>query len=201
MLAHAAAANPSVSTDRGCYLDGQGVQLTGSGFHPGRLYDVTVDSVDFGQGTTTAGGELSFLLFLGSLSSRVVQSIDRLLVSDASSTASSTFTVTRGAGARLLNPAGKPRTLRTAIEVWGFAQDGVSKPVFLHYVAPSGTPRTTVMLGYTRGQCGRLVTRSLRLFPFVTAAGTWTLQIDTNAVYARRTTGPSARIRVRIPRR
>jgi hypothetical protein len=201
VLAHAAAARASVSTDRGCYRDGQGVQLTGSGFHPGRLFDVTVDSVDFGQGTTTSGGQLSFLLFLGSLGPGVVQSIDQLLVSDATSTASSKFTVTRGPGARLLNPGGKPRTLRTGIEVWGFGQDGVSKPVFLHYLAPSGTPRTTVMLGRTGGQCGRLVTPSLRLFPFGVASGTWTLQIDTSPIYARRASGPSARILVHIPRR
>jgi hypothetical protein len=99
-----------------------------------------------------------------------------------------------------LNSGGKPRTLRTAIEVWGFAQDGVSKPVFLHYLAPSGAPRTTVMLGHTGGQCGRLVTPTLRLFPFGVGSGTWTLQIDTNPIYARRAGGPSARILVRIPR-
>jgi hypothetical protein len=43
--------------------------------------------------------------------------------------------------------------------------------------------------------------RTLRLFPFGVASGTWTLQIDTNPIHARRASGPSARIPVRIPRR
>jgi hypothetical protein len=94
--------------------------------------------------------------------------------------------------------SGNPHTLRAPFEVWGFAPDGSRRTVYLHYVSPSGHHRTTVTIGHTGGQCGYLLTRGRRVFPFGPTLGSWTLQLDARARYARNPGRPVARIRVQI---
>jgi hypothetical protein len=193
-----AAATPSLSTDHGCYLIGQPVALTGAGFAPGREFVVTIDWVYFGKSTTDAQGGFASSLRPGGLGAGVPQHVDHLVASDGAQTAAASFTLTRPAGARFLASSGNPRTLRAPFEVWGFALDGRSRPVYLHYVAPSGRPRQTVLLGNTGGQCGHLRTAARPVFPFTPSSGAWTFQLDTRSRYQRKPAGPVARIGVRI---
>lgn len=185
-------------TDHRCYRVGQVVHLDGAGFSPDLLYEVTVDGVDFGQSTTNSTGGLSAHLIPGGLGAGVAQSVDQLEVSDGTSTAATSFTVTRQAGARFLATAGNPHTLRAPFEVWGFALDSRVRPVYLHYVSPPGHPRLTVALGHTGGACGYLLTPPVQVFPFSPSAGTWMLQLDSQEQYRRNPDGPVARIGVRI---
>ena len=198
--ATAAGSLPAVQTSRGCYLVGQSVSLTGKGFAPSRTYDVTVDGVDFGQSRTDSTGALSARFIPGGLGAGVVQSIDRLEVSDGSGVARAGFTVTRQTGARFEASRGNPRRLRAPFQAWGFALDGTPHPLYLHYVSPAGKPRSTVPLGRAAGQCGYLRTPPMRLFPFSASVGRWTLQVDTQPGYAARPAGPLARIVVVIAR-
>ena len=193
-----AASNPSISTDHGCYLVGQPVGVRGAGFAPSRQFIVTIDWVYFGNSTTDAQGTFTSSLRPGGLGAGVAQHVDNLIATDGSTSASAFFTVTRKPGARFLATSGNPRTLRAPFEVWGFALDGVSRHVYLHYVSPSGRARTTAFLGNTSGQCGHLFTGSRRIFPFVPGSGHWTFQIDTNSRYFSRPLGPVARIGVQI---
>jgi hypothetical protein len=82
--------------------------------------------------------------------------------------------------------------------VWGFSLVGVIKPLYLHYVAPSGRLKKTVSLGTTRGSCGYLRTARRRVFPFTVAPGKWTLQVDTQQPYSRQAPAPRVRISVVI---
>jgi hypothetical protein len=187
-----------VHTDRGCYRVGQRVKVTGAGFAAGRMFDVAVDGIDFGQSTTDAAGRFSSALIPGGLGAGEAQHVDHLDATDGTGRADSKFTVTRTTGGRFLASSGNPHTLRAPFEVWGFAPGGGRLTVYLHYVSPAGNPRTTFTIGHTGGQCGYLRTRRRRVFPFSPAIGTWTLQLDTHATYARSPGGPVARIRVKI---
>jgi hypothetical protein len=200
VIVHAAAARaaPSIRTDRACYLVGQRVRVTGTGFTAGRTFDVAIDGVDFGQSRTDATGAFSSSLVPGGLAAGVVQHVDHLDATDGTRGARTSFTLTRTAGARFLATSGNPNTLMAPFEVWGFALDGHRKRVFLHWVAPSGRVRETAALGRTRGQCGYLRTHRRRVFPFAPSLGSWTLQLDTRRRYVRHPSGPVARIRVRV---
>jgi hypothetical protein len=193
-----AAAAPSLSTGQGCYLVGQRVSVTGSGFAANRPFTVTIDGVYFGRSTTDGSGAFSTSLRPGGLGADQPQLIEHLAASDGTTTAESTFTVTRTPGARFLATRGNPRTLKSRFQVWGFSRNGARRPVYIHYVTSSGHSRKTVTLGTTGGQCGYLETKTLRVFPFSARGGSWTLQVDTHRSYTRKPGGPVARIGVRI---
>ena len=195
-----AATAPTVQTDRGCYPVGQSVHFSGSGFAAQRAYEVAIDGVDFGQSETDGAGSLHDRLVPGGLPAGSAQSIDQLDVSDGSSDVTTTFTVTRSAGARFEASSGDPRALRAPFQVWGFSPGGVAVAVYVNYVSPSGQPRDTVALGRVGGQCGYLVTGPKRFFPFSPATGRWTLQADTQPGYSSRPRGPVARIYLNIAR-
>ncbi len=193
------AAAATISTDRGCYLVGQSVRLTGQGFAPYMGYVVTIDGVYLGQRSTDGSGAFAVPVYPGGLPAGAAQHVEQLAVSDGTTTASFVFTLTRRAGARVLASGGTARKLTAAFQIWGFSLSGAPLPVYVHYVSPAGRVRATVALGNTSGQCGYLATRRRRLFPFSASKGRWTLQIDTSRAYARRPPSPVARIRVTIP--
>ena len=193
-----AASGPVVRTNHGCYLVGQKVTVTGTGFAAERMFDVSVDGIDFGQSTTNASGTFESSIIPGGLGAGLAQFVHHLDATDGTTNAATTFTVTRATGARFLAATGDPHTLRAPFEVWGFALDGRRRPVYLHYIMPSGRPGRTFALGRTSGQCGYLRTKAQRVFPFSPAVGTWTLQVDTSSRYTKRRQGPVSRIRVRI---
>jgi hypothetical protein len=195
----AVAAGPArVLTTRGCYLVGQSVRFAGSGLAPRRAYEVAIDGVDFGQSRTDATGAFHARVIPGGLPAGSAQSVDQLDVTDGSSDASATFTVTRAAGARFLASRGDPRRLRAPFQVWGFSPSGTPREIYVHYVSPSGQVPDTTDLGRAGGQCGYRLTPPVRFFPFSPSTGTWTLQVDTSRRYERRPAGPVARIVVRI---
>ncbi len=196
----AAAGRPAIRTTRGCYPIGAAVHLRGTGFAPDRAYVVSIDGVYFGQAKTDSRGEISprDSLRPGGLPAGVAQAVERLQASDGTRTARATFTLTRSAGARFLASSGTAQSLRAPVEVWGFSMQGTRRGVYLHYVDPSGSARTTVSLGHTRGQCGYLRTAPVRIFPFTPSRGSWTLQVDTRRHYSARPGGPMHRIAVQI---
>jgi hypothetical protein len=187
-----------ILTDRGCYLVGQTVQLSGSGFEPGRTFVVSIDGVYLGQRTTDSAGSFSVPLHPGGLPAGAAQHLDSLQVTDGTMSAETSFMLTRPAGALITNTAGGPGSLTGRFLVWGFSLGGAARPIYVHYVSPSGKVRKTVSLGPTRGQCGYRRTARRRVFPFSVTRGTWTLQVDTRPSYSRKTPGPRVRIRVVI---
>jgi hypothetical protein len=188
----------SISTSRTCYLVGQKVKVSGAGFAPSRTYLVTLDDVIYGDSSTNSAGAFSATFGPGGLYANYAQLVERLAVTDGTSTVTTTFTLTRPTGARLLATSGNPRTLTAPFELWDFSSTGLRLPVYLHYVGPSGAVRKTVSLGRTGGQCGYLKTKRRRVFPFVPSAGTWTFQLDTHRGYSRHPGGPVARIGVGV---
>jgi hypothetical protein len=168
----------TVKTSRSCYLVGQSVTLSGSGFAPSRTYVVSIDGIYFGNSATDGSGAFSVSFGPGGLAAGVAQSVDRLEATDGTATADTSFTVTRPTGARFLASKGNPRTLLAPFELWGFSMGGSRRSAYLHYVSPSARAVQTVSLGHTRGHCGYLRTKPLRVFPFAPAVGAWRLQID-----------------------
>jgi hypothetical protein len=191
-------AGTNVSTDRGCYVVGQTVQLSGSGFEPSRTYVVSIDGVYLGQRTTDSSGNFSVPLHPGGLPAGAAQHLDNLQVTDGTTSAQTSFMLTRSAGALVTNTAGPPRSLTGRFLVWGFSLGGGPRTVYVHYLSPSGKARKTVALGNTSGQCGYLRTARRRVFPLSVSPGTWTLQFDTSRSYSRKTPSPRARLRAVI---
>jgi hypothetical protein len=189
---------PTVKTDHHCYAVGSAVSVTGAGFAASRAVDVSIDGVDLGQSPTDASGGFQGQLVPGGLGSGVAQGVDRLLASDGTSQATTTFTVTHRIGARFLASSGNPLKLHAPFEVYGFSMTGARLAVYVHYVAPSGRAKATVSLGRTGGQCGYLRSARKQFFPFVPTVGGWVLQVDTQKRYSSRARGPVARIKVQI---
>jgi hypothetical protein len=172
--------------------------MSGSGFAAGREYVVSIDGVYFGHNTTNASGGFHTGLRPGGLGAGVAQSIEHVEATDGTVTARTAFTLTRPTGARFLATSGNPNTLRAQFQVWGFGLDGRQRPVYIHYVAPSGAVRRSVLIGNARGRCGYALTPARRVFPFKPTRGRWTLQLDSNPAYSSTPGGPVARIGVRI---
>jgi hypothetical protein len=198
-VAPAAAGGPSLRTSRGCYVVGQRATANGAGFAASREFDLTVDGVDLGQSTTDSSGAFQ-VQFRPAVSwgPGTVQHVYHLDATDGSSSSDTKFTLTRSTRGRFLAIRGNANSQKAAFQVMGFGLDGISRIVYLHYVSPSGRSRATVTLGHTGGQCGYLLTRPRRVFPFTPSAGTWTFQYDTHRGYSRRPGGPVSRVAVKV---
>ncbi len=197
-FAAVAGAQPAVNTNRGCYVVGQTVQLSGRGFSPSRTYIVTVDGVFFGNRTTDSQGGLAVAVHPGGLPAGTAQHVDRVSVFDGTTFARANFTVTRPAGALIQTTGSTPSTVQARFRVWGYSLTGVTRPVYVHYVDPAGHQRAHKQLGQTAGACGTITTPRRTLFPFSVSPGKWILQVDTQKAYARHPTGPVTRIQVSI---
>jgi hypothetical protein len=197
-LAARAQSSATLSTGTGCYVVGQTVRLTGSGFMPSSSYVVTVGGVYLGQETSNASGGFSVAVHPGGLPAGVAQHVDQLTASDGTNSAATTFTLTRKTGARIVTSGSNPQTLKAQFQAWGYSLSGSARAVYVHYLSPSGSVAKTVSLGHTSGQCGYLRTGSRLLFPLSISSGTWTLQLDTKRSYHRHPGGPVTRISVRI---
>jgi hypothetical protein len=207
LTAAAAGATPTLHTNQGCYVVGQRVAITGTGFAASRTYQVAVDGINFGVSTTDASGAITGSLIPGGLGANIVQEVHVLSASDGTTQTRASFTVTRATGARIVTSNSAPATVGAPFQVWGFALDHGKPPtvpgatrlrVYVHYVNPHKRAITTVPIGHTAGQCGYLRTAARRVFPFIPARGTWTLQVDSQAVYSAHPAGPVARIAVRV---
>jgi hypothetical protein len=173
--------------------------LNGTGFAPSRTYVLSIEGVYFGQDRTNSRGALAAGPILpGGLPAGYAQAVDHVEASDGTRSASASFTLTRPPGARFLATSGSGASLKAPIEVWGFSLNGARRHVYLHYVAPSGSARSTVALGRTGGQCGYLDTPPRRVFPFSPSPGSWTFQFDTRAGYSPHPGGPVWRIQVAV---
>ena len=186
-----APAGPRLSTDLPCYLEKRSVALRGTGLQPGAPYTVSLDGAALGSGKVAADGTLSGKLPSGTLAS----------ASTHPTHLRHTVTVTGGGSAQPLQTSfyvtefgasfapvsGDPRTLVVRFSVFGFGigpaapKDPTPKPLYLHYIAPTGAQIELVKLGRTHGFCGSLpLTRPHRLFFFHPGPGTWHLQFDTS---------------------
>jgi hypothetical protein len=208
MVPALASAAPTLRPNHSCYLVGTPVTITGNGFGASRPYEVALDGVDFGMSATDGSGGFTATLRPGGLGTNIVQHVDLLRASDGNTISYARFTLTRATGARILAGTGSAATLRAPFQVWGFTLNASRppaydiapsrQPVYVHYVSPRGELKSTVLLGQTGGQCGYLRTQARRVFPFIPGRGSWTLQLDRNATYARNPSGPVARISVSV---
>ena len=193
-----AAQAPAISAGHGCYVVGQPVALSGRGFAGRREYVVSLDGVYFGESRTRSNGTFHSSLRPGGLGAGVAQQAEQLEVTDGTSVADTSFTLTRATGARFLATGGSAGALMAPFEIWDLSPGGARRTAYLHYVNPSGGLRETVALGTTGGQCGYLRTPKRRVFPFAPYPGSWTFQIDTRKAYSPHPGGSVARIRVGV---
>jgi hypothetical protein len=185
-----AASAASVSTPEACYSSRKPVDFAGSGFRARAHFVATVGGRQVTSGSATRFGDVS-----GSFQAPVPtragpgERVFTLRVSDGVRAATTRF---RAAvfGAGFSPTTGDPATLRVRFFAYDF---GTGRTVYLHYLRPDLTLRTTIALGVTRGPCGTLASARLRIFPFYARPGNWRLQLDTSRVYAR-----LARPRVRL---
>jgi hypothetical protein len=134
----------------------------------------------------------------GGLPAGAAQHVDHIRVNDGATGAATFFTVTRKAGAQILTSGTTASSLQASFQVWGFSLGGTPRPVYVHYVEPSGHQQARTFLGRTGGQCGWISTPRRKLFPFSVSPGNWTLQVDTQKAYARHPGGPVAKIQITI---
>ncbi len=181
------AGGPTIHTAVPCYLAGQSVRISGTGFHAGDSYSVTLDHTLLGTGTVRAGGRISGRLSSGTLPAGAHRVLHRILVADGALQARVGFHTS--AFAAVFAPAtGDPRTLRVhyVVDAIGLSAPG-GTPVWLHYLDPRGRVRRSVAVGRTRGVCGSLHSIRHRLFPLTATPGVWRLQFDLRPAYSAAT--------------
>lgn len=198
VFAAVALAATTVTTNRGCYLVGKTVKLSGAGFAPFQTFTVMIDGVFLGTRSANSQGTFAIPIHPGGLPTGAAQHVDRVTVSDGADAASTAFTLTRSPGARVTALRGSPPGLSVRFQVWGFSLSGATRAVFVHYVGPAGNAVSTVRVGRTSGQCGYLLSSRRPLFPFHPSHGGWTLQIDTRSFYSRRPGGPLSMIHITV---
>ena len=181
-----AVANAILKTELPCYLPDQTVQIAGRGYRPSATYSVILDRAALGPGTARADGTIAGSLSSGALAPRAHEIRHRLQVTDGANIGRAAFSTT-AFDAEFSPSAGNPRTLRVSFSVYGIGL-GHSGPatVYVHYLDPRGHLLATAAIGRTAGACGDVRNARARpLFPFHhVAAGTWTLQFDTNRSYS-----------------
>ena len=182
-----APAGPTLRTDLPCYLENRNVLLSGSGLPAGAPYTVAVDGKALGSGKVAADGTLSGKLPSGALVPRATPLRHVVTVTAGGQTVQTFFYVTEF-NAAFTPSAGNPQTLVVRFSVYGFGigpaepKDPTPRPLYLHYVAPTGQQIAVVPLGRTHGFCGSLpLSRPHHLFTFHPGPGTWRLQFDTSA--------------------
>jgi hypothetical protein len=183
-----APAGPALTTDLPCYLEDRSVALSGSGLPAGAAYTVSLDGAPLGSGKVNPDGTLTGKLASG----RVITGATHLrhtvsvTVAGSAQPLQASFYVTRF-GASFAPDAGNPTSLVVRYSVFGFGigpaapKDPTPRPLYLHYIAPTGVQIALVKLGRTHGFCGSLpLTRTHHLFLFHPGPGTWHLQFDTS---------------------
>ncbi|HEY2637673.1 MAG TPA: hypothetical protein VGI54_09815 [Solirubrobacteraceae bacterium] len=201
----AAAAQPTVALDRGCYFAtatqaspelSDTVHVTGAGFPKGRRVSVTVRGVAlaFTPGSATRTGS-DGALDVTVASPHVAGGVHRrtLVVTVRQTTASVPLYVT-DFGA-FVHPSAKPGAKglsprrKVTINLLGW---GVGRPLYVHFVAPGAKrAKQTVKLGTAAGHCGELTVHRRHFWPFAPhRAGAWHVQFDARRRYAP-TTQPS----------
>lgn len=191
----AVASAAQIQVDRACYADPRDVgpssiTITGSSFTPNAPFQVALDgaAVAGGTGVTDANGVMTGTLSVPSLKdygSTLTERLFRLRVAEGPNAPETLFRVSRLFG-DFTPTRGNPATLRVRFFGYGFRIGGGRGDVYLHYVDPRGRLRRTIRLGKAVGTCGRLrPTHRMRLFPFATHSGRYTLQFDLHKSYRR----------------
>jgi hypothetical protein len=194
----------SIATARRCYVPGAKVPATAQGFAPRTSLTVTVDGrvlryPDGSLPSTDANGGYKNAFFAPYLKGTQTQRRIPVSASDGTSSARTSFTITRATGGDFAPSQGDPRTLKVRFSVWGFAlRSGRNARTYLHWIRPNGQLRASAGLGATRGDCGALRTRPRRIFPFAAEVGRWLLVIDTHPRYRVHAKGPGAKIPVNV---
>jgi hypothetical protein len=188
------ATSAHIQLNKGCYLLGETASVNGSGFTPGGTWHIALDGSRLGSGSTGFTGDISATFSVpGHLTSGAAEDQHELTVSDSAHGDTARFYVTR-LDAEFSPRKGDPGKLRVRFHLLGW---GHGKQLYLHYVNPKGSLRTTRYLGAAQGSCGHLTTKRVKLFKFVPRPGLWKLQIDTQSSYSPTTT-PRAEISYRI---
>lgn len=199
-----ASAAASIRLDHPCYQDnGTATKATfrADGLVPGSVVPVALDGQFIGNVIANAAGSLVASFPVPAHTQAGAESTHELaLTPDGGEPVRATFLAT--AVTADFSPAqGDPATMKVRFTAAGMNLVAPKSRVYLHYIAPGGKERKTVLLGRATGACGNLRTGLRRLFGFRPAAGRWTLQVDTTSTYRRGTAKagyPWARIGVRV---
>lgn len=169
---------PAIRTALRCYLPGQEVRVTGSGFQPADRYSVMLDRTLLGTGLVRSDGTMAGRLSSGGVPAGMHQVIHRVVVADGALQAGIGFRTTAFA-ASFAPATGDPRSLRVRYTVDGIGLSArAGALVWIHYVDPVGRLRLSTPIGRTRGVCGSLQSIRHRLFPLRVGRGAWQLQFD-----------------------
>jgi hypothetical protein len=168
-----------------CYVTGDPLSVTGSGFTAGAAVSLGGDVS--GSGVADTAGRVMIATTAPSVPgvrprTLTVNATDG---ANAANTAPAvTFQAVRdallGNYAQAIN--GRPRQRTT----WRFAGFEQNRPVYGHFRL-RGKTRRTYRFGLTRGVCGTLTVRARRVPVRVVRPGLWTLQIDQLRRYSPRT--------------
>jgi hypothetical protein len=183
--AAAPAATLAVSPAKACYISGERVTLSGTGFTPGALANVALDGAAVGPVPVDTTGNFRTGFRFGSLRGVRARTLTATDSASPANVGSASF-LGSVLSVRVWPADGRPgRRLR--IRATGFTS---GRRLWAHILRPGF--RRNVRIGRLRGPCGRASVRR-RIFMGDAAPGRYKVQFDTRRRYSPRT-----RVRVRF---
>jgi len=187
LLAPAAARAGTVALDKPCYVEGEAIVATGSGFSPNAQLTLTSSAggEPFPSAVTDAAGAFTTRLTapapktLGARASDVTQTtltaVDPLngTLNTATPFQLANFAVDRGR-------THDPRAVRT----WYFSGFPTGSTIYGHF-RRAGKTQANYRFGKATGACGLLHARARGIPVAHLKTGTWTIQVDTAKTYKR----------------
>lgn len=176
----AQAAAIGISPAKACYLTGEQITLTGSGYTPGRAVDVSLDGTSLGRISADAAGNIGATVKLGTMrgaKSHALTAIDT--ASTANAATASFLGTTRRVTVKPRNArAGRRLTLR------GYGFFGRAN-VFMHVRGPGGY-RSDGRIAKPQGPCGTFAVRR-RIVPPRARTGSYSVQFDGSKRFSKKT--------------
>ena len=176
--AHAAAI--VITPAKACYLSGETITVTGSGYTPGYAVQVALDGNSLGELAADAAGNIAANIELGTMRGAKSHALTVVDTTNAANAATASFLATT------FQVTVKPRNTRAGrrLRLRGYGFIGMAN-VFMH-VRGAGGYKSDNRLGRPQGPCGTFGVRRRIVRPGA-ATGNYSVQFDAVRRFSKKT--------------
>jgi hypothetical protein len=186
MAGTAHAQSVTITPPKACYLTGETISFSGSGYTAAGAVDVTLDGSSLGQLTADAGGNIAGEIGLGTMRGVKTHALTATDTTNPALTSTASFV---GTTLRVtVKPANAKAGRKLRIRGQGFlAADGspAGRNLFMHVRGP-GRYKADGRVGKLNAPCGSFAARR-RIVPPTADRGTYRVQFDTARRFSKKT--------------
>jgi hypothetical protein len=174
------AATVAIAPAKACYLSGEKLTLTGSGYTAGRAVDVTLDGASLGQIGADPAGNFAAVVTLGTMRGAKSHALTAVDTANPANAATASFLATTR------QVTVKPRNGRAGrrLVLRGYGFFGLAN-VYMHVRGPGGY-RSDGRVAKPQGPCGTFGVRR-RIVPSSARTGNYRVQFDGSKRFSKKT--------------